>query len=99
MREATDELTVKPDRAEKRIRKLEKTVRQLTSDELSDRQSFRRLLVRNFVAGLVRGGGTVIGIALLGTVLVFLLKYLAESNMEGLSEFIAELLRWVQRSL
>jgi hypothetical protein len=74
-------------------------MRELSREELEDRRSLRRLLLRNFLGGIMRGVGTTIGIALVGTVGVYLLTKLAENDMPGLGEFIAEVVRWVQKKL
>ena len=99
MSEKSPDIPRKEVRLEKRVSRVEHTVRELSKDEIGDRSNFRRLLFRNFIGGLVRGGGTIVGIALVGTVLVFILQWAARANIEWLSEFIAELIRWIQRNM
>ncbi len=86
-------------RQDKRIRTLERTVREISREDIENKKTLRRYLLRNFLAGIARGIGSVVGIALLGTVAVFLLTKLAENNMAGLGSFLAEIVKWVQRKL
>lgn len=84
---------------EARLIRLERTVRQLTRESKEEKEPLRTLLWRNFLRGIMRGIGTAIGLALVGTVGVYILSKLAERNMAGLGAFFAELVRWIQRSL
>ncbi len=82
----------------RRLRTLERAVHLLYGDE-AEYLDLRRLMWRNFLGGVVRGVGSVIGIALIGTVGVYLLTNLAEHILPGLADSIAELVKWVQRKL
>lgn len=87
------------DKDERRIRALEKTVRILSREEIEDKRRLRRLMARSFLGGIARGAGTLVGIALMGTVGVYILTKLAEQNMAGLGAFLAEIVKWVQREM
>ncbi|MBC7346110.1 MAG: hypothetical protein H5U00_01465 [Clostridia bacterium] len=59
----------------------------------------RRLIYVNFVAGLARGLGMAVGFALLGALLVYLLRLLVLLNLPGISSFIATIIRLVRQEL
>lgn len=83
----------------RRIARLELSVRQLTGEVKTEREPVKTLLWRNFLRGIMRGIGTAIGFALVGTIGVYILTKLAERNMAGLGAFFADLVRWIQRSM
>ncbi|MHB8170881.1 MAG: DUF5665 domain-containing protein [Thermincolia bacterium] len=58
-----------------------------------------RLLYINFIAGVARGLGMAVGFALLGALIVYLLKRLAILNLPVIGDFIAQLVRIVQVQL
>ena len=87
------------ERQERRIRNLERTVRELSREGTEDRQRLRRLLGRSFLSGIARGVGSVVGVALVGAVLVYVLTKLAENGPAGLGAFLAEIVKWVQREM
>ena len=61
------------------------------------RHADRRGRLRDaFLAGVMRGVGHVLGFALAGTVLVYLLRSLAEANLPGISDFLAQVVTMVQ---
>ena len=62
-------------------------------ERLSDRRSRRR---EAFVGGILRGMGAIIGVALMGTVGVWILQYLAERNLPVISDFLAEVVTMVR---
>ncbi len=55
-----------------------------------------RLLYINFIAGIARGFGFAVGFALLGAILVYLLKQLMILNLPVIGDFIADLVEIVQ---
>jgi len=59
-------------------------------------QNRRRLLVMNFLAGLLRGIGFAIGFSILGAVIVVLVQRLALQNLPLIGEFFAEVVHMVQ---
>lgn len=59
----------------------------------------RRLLVLNFVAGLARGLGMAVGFSILGAVAILILRRLVVLNLPLIGDFIAELIKLVNRSM
>ena len=62
-------------------------------------QDRRRLLVTNFIAGLMRGMGFAVGFSILGAVVVLLVQKLALANLPGIGAFFAEVVRMVELKL
>lgn len=60
---------------------------------LNDR---RRQRLNAFLNGVLRGAGAMIGFALMGTVGVWILQYLAERNLPVISDFLAEVVTMVR---
>lgn len=56
----------------------------------------RRVLAVNFLAGIARGIGMAIGFALLGALVIIILRKLVVLNLPVISDFIAELIKMVQ---
>ncbi len=59
-------------------------------------KSPRRLLLTNFVLGLVRGLGFAVGATILGAIFLMVLFRLADLNLPVIGEFIARMVRIVQ---
>lgn len=60
----------------------------------------RRIRLLNaFLAGVLRGVGAMIGFAVVGTALVWLLQSAARANLPGISEFLAQVVTMVQLRL
>jgi hypothetical protein len=55
-----------------------------------------RLMYINFIAGIARGFGFAVGFALLGAILVYLLKQIVVLNLPVIGDFIADLVEIVQ---
>jgi len=62
-------------------------------------QNRRRLLLTNFLAGIMRGLGFAVGFSILGAVIVMIVRHLALSNLPGIGAFFAEVVRIVQLKL
>ncbi len=56
----------------------------------------KRRLIDAFWQGVMRGLGAMVGFAVLGAVLIWLLQKLAENNLPGISDFVAKIVRLVQ---
>ncbi len=56
----------------------------------------KRRLLDAFCQGILRGIGAMIGFAVLGAVLVFLLQRIAENNLPIISDFVAKIIKLVQ---
>lgn len=64
---------------------------------IDGRQADRRARMRDaFFVGVLRGVGAMMGAAVVGTALVYLLQFVAEKNLPGISAFLAEVVRRVQ---
>lgn len=59
----------------------------------------KRLLFINFVIGLFRGFGMAVGFTLLGAVAIYMLQKMIDLNLPVIGDFIAEIVRIVQKSL
>ena len=59
----------------------------------------RKMLIINFVAGLVRGFGMAVGFTLLGALTLYFLTRLANENLPIIGDFIAEIVKIVQQHL
>ena len=59
----------------------------------------KRLLILNFVAGLARGLGIAVGFSILGAVAILVLRRLVVLNLPVIGNFIAELIKLVNRSM
>lgn len=62
-------------------------------------QDRRRLLITNFLAGLMRGMGFAVGFSILGALVIMLVQKLALQNLPGIGAFFAEVVRIVQIKL
>jgi len=58
-----------------------------------------RLMYINFIAGIARGLGIAVGFAILGAVLLYILRSLVMLNLPLIGGFIAEIVRMVQLKL
>lgn len=61
--------------------------------------SLRRRLVSELLSGIVRGIGFSIGFTLLGAVIVILLRDTAIANLPVIGQFVAEIVRIVEKNL
>ncbi len=62
-------------------------------------QDRRRLLLTNFLAGMMRGMGFAVGFSILGAVVVWIIQRLALVNLPGIGQFFAEIVRMVEVNL
>jgi len=62
-------------------------------------QDRKRLFWTNFLAGAARGLGMAVGFSILGAVLIALIQRIAASHISGMSSFLADVVRMVQRKL
>ncbi len=64
---------------------------------IDERQANRRMrLLSAFLEGVMRGLGTTIGFAVVGTILIYLLQSIARANLPLISDFLAEVITLVQ---
>lgn len=62
-------------------------------------KSPKRMLYVNFLAGLARGLGVVVGATLLGAIFLSILFKMADLNLPLIGEYIARLVRIVKQNL
>ncbi|ADL12422.1 DUF5665 domain-containing protein [Acetohalobium arabaticum] len=62
-------------------------------------RSPKRMLYVNFLAGLARGLGVVVGATLLGAIFLSILFKMADLNLPLIGEYIARLVRIVKQNL
>lgn len=67
-------------------------------DEVTGR-SMKKLIWMNFLVGLARGLGMAIGFTLLGAAVLYVLKFIVKLNLPLIGQFIAEMVKIVQKSL
>lgn len=58
-----------------------------------------RLLWINFISGIARGLGIAIGFAILGAIMIFILRQLVDLNLPVIGNFIADIVEIVQQQL
>lgn len=92
---------------EKRMRLLIGQIERLTknaeklrlSEYLQYVSDTKRLLWINFVSGVARGFGFAVGFSILGALLIVLLQRITVDNLPVIGEFLAEVIRVVERNL
>ncbi len=74
---------------------MEETLRRILAlrEQMNDR---RERLLSAFLSGVLRGIGTMIGFAVLGTALVWLLQSIARANLPLISDFLAQVVTMVK---
>lgn len=74
---------------------MEETLRRILAllEQMNDR---RERLLSAFLSGVLRGIGTMIGFAVLGTALVWLLQSVARANLPLISDFLAQVVTMVR---
>ena len=77
---------------------MEETLRRILAllEQMNDR---RERLLSAFLSGVLRGIGTMIGFAVLGTALVWLLQSIARANLPLISDFLAQVVTMVKLRL
>jgi hypothetical protein len=58
-----------------------------------------RLIYLNFVAGVARGLGIALGVTVLGTLIIYIVRELALQNLPLIGKLIAEIVRMVQKEI
>ena len=74
---------------------MEETLRRILAllEQMNDR---RERLLSAFLSGVLRGIGAMIGFAVLGTALVWLLQSIARANLPLISDFLAQVVTMVK---
>ncbi len=85
------------------ISRLERLVHSLERMQLEDYLNYvqdrRKLFLNNLLIGMARGLGTAIGITVLGAIVIMTLQQLVQINIPVIGDFLAELVRIVQKRL
>ncbi|WP_434073127.1 DUF5665 domain-containing protein [Moorella naiadis (nom. illeg.)] len=58
-----------------------------------------RLIYLNFAAGIARGLGIAVGFAILGAIVIYIIRELALLNLPVIGKLIAEIVRMVQKEV
>ncbi|SMB94441.1 hypothetical protein SAMN00808754_1035 [Thermanaeromonas toyohensis ToBE] len=58
-----------------------------------------RLVYLNFIAGIARGLGIALGVTVLGTIIIYMVRELALQNLPLIGKLIAEIVRMVQKEI
>lgn len=83
-----------------RIERLAGNVEKLRlSEYLQYVSDTRRLIWVNFVSGVARGFGFAVGFSLLGALFIVLLQRMAVDSLPVIGEFLAEVIRIVEKNL
>ena len=59
----------------------------------------RKLIWSNFISGVARGLGTVIGVTVVAACVLYFLKFLLTLNLPLISSYIAEFIKLIQKEL
>ena len=59
----------------------------------------RKLIWSNFVSGVAKGFGTVVGLTVVTACVLYFLKFLLTLNLPLISSYIAEFIRLIQKEL
>ena len=62
-------------------------------------QNKRRLLYTNFLGGIARGLGVAVGFSILGAILIAIIQRIAVDKLPVFGDFLADVIRMVQRRL
>ena len=62
-------------------------------------ENMRRFMLMQFLGGLARGLGMAVGFTILGAALVLVLQSLAQRNLPVIGDFLADIVKIVQRRL
>ena len=78
---------------EERVDKLAGVLERMRLDEYLDRVTNRRRMIwENFLFGMMRGAGYMLGFTVLGALVVLILSKIAWKNIPIIGEFVAEVL-------
>lgn len=85
----------------KRVKqRVDQTMRDQAYESLAEYMDYlqnrRRLLLTNFLAGMMRGMGFAVGFSILGAVVIYVIRNLALANLPLIGDFFAEVVRMVQ---
>ena len=85
------------------IERLERLLHSFERMQLEEYLSYvgdrRKLFRNNLLIGMARGLGTAVGFALLGTLVIVLLRHLMVGNIPVIGEFLAEMVKIVRDRL
>lgn len=83
----------------KKIKELNKNIEQNNILELSEvLGNTKKLLVKNFFSGIIKGIGIGIGFSILSAILIYILQKIIRLNIPVISEYIADIIDIVQKN-
>ena len=68
-------------------------------DYVSYLENPRRLIWANFISGVAKGFGTVVGLTVVTACVLYFLRFLLTLNLPLISSYIAEFIRLIQKEL
>jgi hypothetical protein len=89
-------LKIISEKVDKMAKEMEHTT---IADYIQLLNSPRKLIWTNFVAGMSRGVGIAIGFTIIASTIVYLLQIIISFNLPFVGQFIAEIVKHVQRQL
>ena len=82
--------------------KIEKLIYILEKSNLEDLSNIvgnkKRIIIRNFLAGIFRGVGIGIGITIITAILILVLRHLVALNIPVIGEYISDIVEIVEKS-
>ena len=69
------------------------------AEYVSMMQNKKRLLYTNFLAGMARGLGIAVGFSILGALMIAIIQRIAVDKLPLIGDFLADVVRMVQRRL
>ena len=82
--------------------KIEKLIYILEKSNLEDLSNIvgnkKQIIIRNFLAGIIRGIGIGIGVTIITAILIFMLKNLVALNIPVIGEYISDIVEIVEKS-
>ena len=83
----------------KKIKELNKNIEENNILELSEvLGNTKKLLVKNFFSGIIKGIGIGIGFSILSAILIYILQKIIRLNIPVISEYIADIIDIVQKN-
>jgi hypothetical protein len=89
-------LKIISEKVDKMAKEMEHTT---IADYIQLLNSPRKLIWTNFIAGMSRGVGIAIGFTIIASTIVYLLQIIISFNLPFVGQFIAEIVKHVQRQL
>ena len=96
-RNGKNTITARLGKIERRLADIAAKLERSRLTELSEFASNdRRYIKKAFIAGAARGVGTAVGFTILGAVVMYFLRLIAESRLPYIAEFISKIIQAVE---